>query len=94
VKSIFVKCFNCGAMLLQCGKRRFTLFFLNIVVVVLVAIVGEWGPVICMVKYVSTAFTLLFCIFVITESPSHRQLDLADFQLAGRLAAFASNSQH
>ncbi len=50
-KSIFVKCFNCGAMLLECSKRKFALFFLNIVVVVVVVvIVGEWGPVVCMGK--------------------------------------------
>ncbi len=42
----------------------------------------------------STDFTLLFCVSVVTEGPAHHQLKLTDFQSAGRLAAFASNSQH
>ncbi len=72
-KSIFVKCFNCGAMLLQCGKCRFPLFFLNIVVVVVVVVVGEWGPVICMGKVCIDCFyftVLHFCCYWKPLAPS------------------------
>ncbi len=65
-KSIVVECFNCGAMLLRCGKRRFALFFLNIVVVIVIVVVGEWGPVIRMGKVCIDCFyftVLHFCYY-------------------------------
>ncbi len=70
-KIFFVKCFDCGVMLLQFGKCRFALLFLNIVIIVVIVV--KWGPVICMVKVCINWFyftVLHFCCYWKPHAPS------------------------